>query len=101
MVQTCKHVHSSLLNRLSWCSVCFLSALSQLKMTSKERFSVNEVLSHLFDHESDIEEKVSETGGEVPDDEASSSDENQTLSVDPPVVSQPPANTLLWSISPT
>lgn len=31
--------------------VLSLSALFQLKMTTKERFSVNEVLSHLFDHE--------------------------------------------------
>lgn len=89
--------------------VLSLSALSQLKMTSKKRFSVNEVLSQLFDHESDIEENVSETEDDVeedPDYEASSSDENETLS-DPPVVSQPPANTLpskngklLWSVSP-
>ena len=44
---------------------------------------------------------------EDPDYEVSSSNENETLSVDPPVVSQPPANTLpskngkvLWSVSP-
>lgn len=78
-------------------------------MTSKERCSVNKVLSQLFDHESDIEENVSETKDEVEEDrdhEASSSNENKTLIVDPPVVSQPPANALylpkmlLWPVSP-
>lgn len=66
-------------------------------MTSKERCSVNKVLSQLFDHESDIEENVSETEHDVEEDpeyEASSSHENKTLIVDPPVVTQPPANTL-------
>ena len=84
---------------------------------TKQRFelyhhvnTLSEVLSHLFDHESDIEENVSEPEDGVeedPDYEVSSSDENETLSVDPPVVSQPPANTLpskngkvLWSVSP-
>ena len=56
------------------------------------------------------EENVSEPEDGVeedPDYEVSSSDENETLSVDPPAVSQPPANTLpskngkvLWSVSP-
>ncbi|GLD65982.1 piggyBac transposable element-derived protein 4-like protein [Lates japonicus] len=56
------------------------------------------------------EENVSETEDDVeedPDYEASSSDENETVSVDPPVVSQPPANILrskngklLWPVSP-
>ncbi|XP_035278967.1 uncharacterized protein LOC118230221 [Anguilla anguilla] len=50
-------------------------------MTSKKRFSVNEVLPQLFDSEGDIEENVSETEDNVeedPDYEASSSDENET-----------------------
>lgn len=67
-------------------------------------------MSQLFDGESDIEENVSETEDNVeedPDYEASSSDENETLSADAPVVSQPQADTLLskngklsWSRSP-
>lgn len=48
-----KSLHSSLLKHFSWCPVFFLSAPSQLKITSKEMVSVNELLSHLFDHESD------------------------------------------------
>ncbi len=49
---------------------------------------------------------MSETDDNVeedPDYEASSSDENKTPSVDPPIVSQPPADKngkLLWSRSP-
>ncbi len=90
--------------------LCVLSlyAVSQSKMSAKQRFSVSEVLSQLFDSESDIEENVSETEDNVEDNfEAFSSDENETLSVDPPVVSQRPADTLpskngksLWSLSP-
>jgi len=63
-----------------------------------------------FDSESDIEENVSETDDHIeedPDYEASSSDENETPNVDPPVVSQPPPNPLpskngklSWSHSP-
>ena len=44
-----------------------------------------------------MKENVSETEDDVEEDpnyEASSSDENGTLSVDPPFVSQPPANTI-------
>lgn len=54
-------------------------------MTSKQRFSANEVLSQLFASESDIEENVSETEDNVeedPDYEASSSDENETHETD-------------------
>ncbi|XP_051982284.1 piggyBac transposable element-derived protein 4-like [Xyrauchen texanus] len=79
-------------------------------MTSKQRFSVYEILSQFFDSESDIEENVSETDDNIeedPDYEASSSDENDTPNVDPPVVSQPPTNPLpskngklSWSRSP-
>ncbi|KAL1276900.1 hypothetical protein QQF64_023573 [Cirrhinus molitorella] len=57
-------------------------------MASKQRFSVSEILTQVFDSESDIEENVSETEDnleEDPDYEASSSDENETPSVDPPV----------------
>ena len=63
-------------------------------MSSGKSFTVNEILE-LFDSESDIEENVSETEDYVeedPDFEAFSSDGNQ--SVDPPVVSQPPADTI-------
>lgn len=59
-------------------------------MTSKQRFSSNEVLSQLFDRESVIEENACETEDNVeedPDYEASSSDENETLSVDPLLLS--------------
>ena len=66
-------------------------------MTSKQRFRANAVLSQLFDSESDIEENVSETEDNVeedPDYETSSSDGNESLSIDPPVVSQPPADKL-------
>ncbi|XP_039550046.1 piggyBac transposable element-derived protein 4-like, partial [Pimephales promelas] len=79
-------------------------------MTTKQRFSVNEILSQFFDSESDIEENVSETDDHIeedPDYEAFSSDENETPNVDPPVVSQPPTNPLpskngklSWSHSP-
>ncbi len=66
--------------------MCFLS----IKNYFKQRFSANEVLSQLFDTERDIEKNVSETEDNVeegPDYEAFSSDENETLGVDPPVVS--------------
>ncbi|KAK2818952.1 hypothetical protein Q5P01_024513 [Channa striata] len=74
-------------------------------MTLRKVFSVNEWLSHLFDLESDIEENVSETEDDVkedPDYEASSSHENETLSVDPLVANTLPSKNgkLLWSISP-
>lgn len=54
-------------------------SLSQLKNTSP-----NEVLSQLFDSESDMWENVSETENNVkePDYESSSSDENETLGFD-------------------
>ena len=81
---------------------CFAVLLSlythfHLKMACKKRFSVSKVLSQLFDTESDIEENVSETEDIVEEDphyEASSSEDNETLGVDPSVVSQPPADTL-------
>lgn len=63
--------------------LCVLSlyALSQLKITSNQRFSVKEVLSQFFDSESDVEDNVSETEDNVeedPDYDSSSSDENET-----------------------
>ncbi|XP_038128076.1 piggyBac transposable element-derived protein 4-like [Cyprinodon tularosa] len=77
-------------------------------MSSGKRFTVKEVLEQLFDSESDLEETVSETEDcveEDPDFEEFSSDENE--SVDPPVVPQPPADTIsskngkiIWSLSP-
>ncbi|KAI7812972.1 hypothetical protein IRJ41_012930 [Triplophysa rosa] len=48
-------------------------------------------------NESDIEENVSKTDDNVeedPDYEASSSDENESPSVEPPIVTQPPVDTL-------
>lgn len=57
-----KSLHSSLLKHFSWCPVFFLSAPSQLKITSKEMVLVNELLSHLFDHESDRVECVWDGG---------------------------------------
>lgn len=84
-----------------------LHALSPLKIISKKRFSVSEIMLQTFDSESDIEENVSEAEDNVEEDphyDASSSDENETLSADAPVVSQPSADTfisknrkLLWS----
>ncbi len=54
-------------------------------MNSRQRFSASEVLSQLFDSESGIEENVAEDPGY----------ENETLGVDPPVVSKPPVDSVL------
>lgn len=65
-----------------------LCALSQMKIASKKMLSVGEVLSQLFDSESGLEEHVRDTE-EDPDYDASSSEENETLSADAPLVAQP------------
>lgn len=64
-------------------------------MSCGKRFTVNGVLEQLFDGESDLEDNVSETEDCVEEDSDSeefSSDANK--SVNPPVVSQPPADTI-------
>lgn len=56
--------------------------ISQLKMTSNERFSVFELLQQLFDHERDVRQWVWDIDIEEDPDYEASSNDNETLSVD-------------------
>lgn len=51
------------LNHYSWCTVYFAICMLSKKMSSGKIFTVSEVLTQLFDSQSDTEENVSETEG--------------------------------------
>ncbi|MEQ2200382.1 hypothetical protein XENOCAPTIV_028469 [Xenoophorus captivus] len=96
--RTYESLHSSLLSHLFWCHVCFPFLLSaKLKMTSMERFSLNKVLSnslsqtrsplcHLHGQRITLRRTLIMRHPPLM---------RMTPSVDPPILSQLPANTIL------